>query len=352
MSLFLPRGSYVFSVSTATKLRAEWPYIQINITHSYSSTDKSSEFEENTPTRKLSPEFQKAISHGPSLSEFTKLGNNNQSIKDFFSSPSSVTKSEKRLRLPEWLKTEIPCGGNVARLQKQLRSLNLHTVCEEARCPNISECWTGGKSTAATATIMIMGDTCTRGCRFCSVKTSSNPPPLDPDEPVNTAEAISKWDVDYIVITSVDRDDLGDGGARHISKTIRQIKARKPSIIVECLVPDFQGCTDSIHTVVRASPEVYAHNIETVESLQRVVRDHRAGYTQSLRNLETAKERSNRLVSSGNSDFIVVTKSSIMLGLGETEKEVMIALKDLRQAGVDCVTIGQYVQPTKRHLKI
>lgn len=357
MGLLLPRGSYVFpvlaSVSAATKRRAEWSYIKINITHSYSSNDKSSEFEEDNPTQKLSPEFQKAIAHGPSLSEFIKLSNNNQSTKeDFFSSPSSVNKSGKSLRLPEWLKTEIPCGGSVARLQKQLRSLNLHTVCEEARCPNISECWTAGKSTAATATIMIMGDTCTRGCRFCSVKTSPNPPPLDPDEPVNTAEAISKWDVDYIVITSVDRDDLGDGGARHIAKTIRQIKVRKPSIIVECLVPDFRGCTDSIHTVVRASPEVYAHNIETVESLQRVVRDHRAGYIQSLRSLETAKERSNRLVSSGDADFLVITKSSIMLGLGEKEKEVMIALKDLRQAGVDCVTIGQYVQPTKRHLKV
>ncbi|VDQ01222.1 unnamed protein product, partial [Trichobilharzia regenti] len=246
------------------------------------------------------------------------------------------------LRLPKWLKTEIPCGGNVARLEKQLRSLNLHTV---------SHC--------------IMGDTCTRGCRFCSVKTSPNPPPLDPNEPVNTAEAISNWDVDYIVITSVDRDDLVDGGARHIAETIRQIKARKPSILVECLVPDFQGCTDSITTVVRANPEVYAHNIETVESLQSikivllkvtlnfsVVRDRRAGYSQSLRTLETAKERSNRLVSSGDADSLIVTKSSIMLGLGETEHEVMVALKDLRQAGVDCVTLGQYVQPTRRHLKV
>nr|CAH8849330.1 unnamed protein product [Trichobilharzia regenti] len=333
-------------------------YIRLNIAQAFSSTDKSNDFGESKndsslPNQKLSSEFQKAIAHGPSLSEFIKLGKSNQAVdQGIHESQSKVSKTGERLRLPKWLKTEIPCGGNVARLEKQLRSLNLHTVCEEARCPNLSECWSGGSSAASTATIMIMGDTCTRGCRFCSVKTSPNPPPLDPNEPVNTAEAISNWDVDYIVITSVDRDDLVDGGARHIAETIRQIKARKPSILVECLVPDFQGCTDSITTVVRANPEVYAHNIETVESLQSVVRDRRAGYSQSLRTLETAKERSNRLVSSGDADSLIVTKSSIMLGLGETEHEVMVALKDLRQAGVDCVTLGQYVQPTRRHLKV
>ncbi|KAK4471672.1 hypothetical protein MN116_005078 [Schistosoma mekongi] len=361
MDLLLSRSLSVVSIlrgtSLATELRVIQPYFTINIIRSYSSTDKPTDSEEIKKkdilsTQQLPTSFQKAIVYGPSLAEFTKLGNNNISLGDASRSHGPVMKSEERLRLPAWLKTEIPCGGNVARLQKQLRSLKLHTVCEEARCPNLSECWTGGKSTAATATIMIMGDTCTRGCRFCSIKTSLNPPPLDPNEPANTAEAVSRWDVDYIVITSVDRDDLADGGARHIAETIRQIKARKPSIMVECLVPDFQGCTDSIHTVIRASPEVYAHNIETVESLQSVVRDRRAGYTQSLRTLETAKERSNRLVSSGSADYLVITKSSIMLGLGETEQEVMIALKDLRQAGVDCVTLGQYVQPTRRHLKV
>ncbi|CAH8525002.1 unnamed protein product [Heterobilharzia americana] len=342
----------------SAKPRIVRSYIRFSIVQSYSSTDKSKDSEEvrkdkDMPTQEVSSEFRKVITHGPSLSEFIKLGENKQlDDVDTHESQNKVSNSNERLRLPHWLKTEIPCGGNVTRLQKQLRSLNLHTVCEEARCPNLSECWSGGSSSAATATIMIMGDTCTRGCKFCSVKTSPNPPSLDPNEPVNTAKAISRWDVDYIVITSVDRDDLVDGGARHIAETIRQIKARKPSILVECLVPDFQGCTDSINMVIRANPEVYAHNIETVESLQRVVRDHRAGYTQSLRALETAKERSNRLVSSGNADFLVITKSSIMLGLGETEKEVMVALKDLRQAGVDCVTLGQYVQPTRRHLKV
>ncbi|TPP58874.1 Lipoyl synthase mitochondrial [Fasciola gigantica] len=296
-----------------------------------------------------SEQFRQRIASGPSLSEFIKSsGPELQSLSNRTCESIKGAPGE-RLRLPEWLKTGIPHGGSYARLSKDLRSLKLATVCEEARCPNAGECW-GGSHQVATATIMIMGDTCTRGCRFCSVKTSPRPPPLDPEEPSHTAEAIGRWNVDYIVITSVDRDDLPDGGASHIAETIRQIKMRKPSILLECLVPDFQGNENSITTVVSANPEVYAHNLETVESLQRMVRDHRAGYTQSLKTLELAKVLSSRHSTGGRSDL--VTKSSIMLGLGEMDEEVFRALHDLRQAGVDCVTLGQYVQPTKRHLKV
>ncbi|VDL95387.1 unnamed protein product [Schistocephalus solidus] len=238
------------------------------------------------------------------------------------------------------MKRDIPCGGNYTKLAKDLRGLKLHTVCEEARCPNIGECWTGGKETVPTATIMIMGDTCTRGCRFCSVKTSLKPPPLDPEEPVRTATAVGQWNVGYIVITSVDRDDLADGGAAHFAETVKQIRVRAPSMLVECLLPDFRGNITSINTMVDSGLDVYAHNIETVEALQKGVRDHRAGYRQSLAVLEHAKS------------YALVTKSSIMLGLGETDEEVMKALNDLRLAGVDCVTLGQYIQPTRRHLKV
>ena len=221
-----------------------------------------------------------------------------------------LEKGEKgRLRLPPWLKTEIPVGKNFSRLKDQLRGLNLSTVCEEARCPNIGECWGGSESGTATATIMLMGDTCTRGCRFCSVKTARNPPPLDPDEPVKTAEAVASWGLDYIVLTSVDRDDLSDGGAEHIANTVTEIKRAKKEMLVEVLSPDFGGKTGSLRYL--ADPDtkldVFAHNVETVERLTPFVRDPRAKYRQSLQVLKAAKEI--------NPDL--VTKTSIMLGLGE-----------------------------------
>ena len=178
------------------------------------------------------------------------------------------------------------------------------TVCEEARCPNIGECW-GGES--STATIMLMGDTCTRGCRFCSVKTARKPPPLDPNEPENTAAAIAKWGLDYIVITSVDRDDVSDGGAAHIAETVRSIKSLKPSQMVEVLTPDFGGNLDCAGLVAGAGLDVYAHNIETIERLSPFVRDPRAKYRQSLAVLEHVKKVQPELV----------TKTSIMLGLGK-----------------------------------
>lgn len=250
----------------------------------------------------------------------------------------------KRLRLPPWLKRNITHveNGNYFKLKKQMKGLKLSTVCEEARCPNIGECWAGSRHSPATATIMLMGDTCTRGCRFCSVKTARSPPPLDPKEPSHTAETIAEWGVPYIVFTSVDRDDVPDGGASHIAETVRQVKLKSPKVQVECLVPDFGGAFESVETVVNSGLDVYAHNVETVRRLSPWVRDPRAKYDQSLNLLEYAKKV--------RPD--VVTKTSLMLGLGETDEEILEAMKDMRAKGVDALTLGQYMQPTKRHLLV
>ncbi|XP_074602170.1 lipoyl synthase, mitochondrial [Brevipalpus obovatus] len=252
----------------------------------------------------------------------------------------------QRPRIPTWLKQKIPREEGYFRLKDSLRSLNLHTVCEEARCPNIGECWGGGKHGTATATIMLLGDTCTRGCRFCSVKTSKNPPPPDPLEPFNTAKAISEWGLDYVVLTSVDRDDLPDGGSNHFAETVIQLKKMKPDILVECLTPDFRGDLEAVRQVAFSGLDVFAHNIETVKELQKLVRDYRANYQQSLNVLSHAKKVRNE------ANDPVITKTSIMLGLDETKDEVKQALHDLRAIDVDCVTFGQYMQPTKRHLKV
>ncbi|CAM1506353.1 Fc.00g059940.m01.CDS01 [Cosmosporella sp. VM-42] len=248
-------------------------------------------------------------------------------------------------RLPEWLKTPIPAGNNNFKsIKKDLRGLGLHTVCEEARCPNISECWGGSDKNSATATIMLMGDTCTRGCRFCSVKTNRAPSPLDPHEPENTAEALARWGLGYVVLTSVDRDDLADGGARHFAETIRKIKQKKPSLLVEALTGDFMGDLDMVKIVAESGLDVYAHNVETVEDLTPYVRDRRATFRQSLGVLKHVKEVKGK---EG-----IITKTSIMLGLGEQEHEVMDTLRELRKVDVDIVTFGQYMRPTKRHLKV
>ncbi|KAK2461819.1 hypothetical protein APHAL10511_006282 [Amanita phalloides] len=285
----------------------------------------------------LKPTFSDSLSSGPTLKDFI-AGN----IPD-----RVVLGNSKGPRLPSYLKTSIPSGASFNKIKKDLRGLNLHTVCEEARCPNIGDCWGGGKSdtaeghNAATATIMLMGDTCTRGCRFCSVKTSRTPPPLDPHEPENTAEAISRWGVGYIVLTSVDRDDLPDGGARHFSETINKIKQKAPHILVEALTGDFAGVLEHVSLVANSGLDVYAHNIETVEELTPFVRDRRATFRQSLKVLEHAK-----------SEGVRVTKSSIMLGVGETRDQVLDALKEMRRSCVDVVTFGQYMRPTKRHMKV
>lgn len=283
----------------------------------------------------LSQEQRELIASGPGLDEFV--------TGTAPATPDHLKRKKgQRLRLPEWLKTDIPVGKNFHKLQSDLRKLNLHTVCEEAKCPNIGECWGGGEDHTATATIMVLGDQCTRGCRFCSVKTSRAPPPPDPAEPVNTAKAVAAWGLDYIVITSVDRDDLSDGGSEHFAETVREIKQRSPTLLVECLTPDFRGDLACVERVVRSGLDVYAHNVETVEDLQWLVRDPRAAYKQSLSVLEHAK-----CVRPG-----LVTKSSIMLGCGESDKQVLQTLRDLRSSGVDCVTLGQYMQPTKWHLKV
>eukprot|EP00112_Aurelia_sp_Birch-Aquarium-sp1_P001665 Seg1180.1 transcript_id=Seg1180.1/GoldUCD/mRNA.D3Y31 product="Lipoyl synthase mitochondrial" protein_id=Seg1180.1/GoldUCD/D3Y31 len=282
----------------------------------------------------LSEDKKAEIASGPGLSDF--ISENTQLAEN----PLKRRKG-KRLRLPPWLKREIPVGKNYHRLKNSLRDLKLATVCEEAKCPNIGECW-GGKEGTATATIMIMGDTCTRGCRFCSVKTARKPPPPDPNEPRNTAIAIRDWEVDYVVLTSVDRDDLPDGGAAHFAETVREIKKETPTMLVECLTPDFRGNNDQIELVASSGLDVYAHNIETVKSLQWLVRDPRANYEQSMGVLQRVKEYLPHLI----------TKSSIMVGFGEKDEEIVQTLKDLRSVGVDCVTLGQYMQPTTNHLKV
>tara|TARA_Y100000780_G_C13693791_1_gene420598 strand:- start:2456 stop:3304 length:849 start_codon:yes stop_codon:yes gene_type:complete len=231
---------------------------------------------------------------------------------------------------------KTPSGENYVQVKQTLRVLNLHTVCEEARCPNIAECWGTG-----TATIMIMGDICTRGCRFCTV-ISGKPVLLDTEEPERVAKAIKEWGLKYVVITSVCRDDLEDGGAEHIAKTIKAVKMLSPEIIVEPLIPDFRDNEDSIKKIVKTQPEVISHNIETVMRLTPKVRDARASYEQSLLVLKKIKSIDSR----------IYTKSSIMLGLGETEAEVIQTAKDLRTVGVDILTMGQYLQPTLKHLPV
>mmetsp|Transcript_14935 Transcript_14935/g.38799 ORF Transcript_14935/g.38799 Transcript_14935/m.38799 type:complete len:325 (-) Transcript_14935:97-1071(-) len=240
---------------------------------------------------------------------------------------------------PDWLHVPAPGGGHTRfdDLRKSIHGLDLHTVCEEAQCPNIGECWNGG-----TGTIMVLGDTCTRGCKFCAVNTESTPPPPDDDEPMNVAKAVAEWGVDYVVVTSVDRDDLPDGGAGHFARTVRMMKAIKPELLVECLVSDFQGDLEGVATLAESGLDVYAHNVETIERLQPYVRDRRANYGQSLRVLEHAKSTRPGLY----------TKSSLMLGLGETTDEVEAAMRDLRSAGVDILTLGQYLRPTEHHLSV
>jgi lipoic acid synthetase len=242
---------------------------------------------------------------------------------------------------PEWLKIRPPSGEVYTEIKQLLKERQLHTVCEEARCPNVAECWSTG-----TATFMLGGDTCTRACRFCAIKTARLPPPLDPLEPEHIATSVATLGLHYVVLTSVDRDDLEDGGASHFAETIRRIKELNPSIIVEALVPDFRGDLRAIQTIVESGLDVYAHNIETIQRLQYRVRDPRAGYEQSIETLKMAKaiaKQQNR---------ILYTKSALMLGLGETALECEQAFEDLRKEDVDVLTIGQYLRPTTSHLPV
>ena len=242
---------------------------------------------------------------------------------------------------PPWLKMRLPTGPVVAELRQSLRERNLYTVCEEARCPNLGECWAGG-----TATIMLMGDVCTRGCRFCAVKSGNPRGWLDADEPAKVGRYAEVPGLKYLVLTSVDRNDLPDLGAGHYAATIRALKPTRASLLVEALTPDFQGRDAGIHESVDAGVDVFSHNVETGERLHRRVRDARATYAQTMHVLRTAKEYA---VATGRKLF---TKSSIMLGLGETDAEIRTTLADLREAGVDVVTLGQYLRPTTWHLPV
>lgn len=250
-----------------------------------------------------------------------------------------MTVASERKTLPPWLKVKLPTGPAVARLKEASRSRGLATVCEEARCPNMGECWGGG-----TATFMVMGGTCTRGCRFCSVATSARPPLPDPEEPAKLALTLKEMRVDYAVLTTVCRDDLPDQGAGHLAACIEAVKAENPGLKIEMLLQDFRGETARLETVLDAEPDVVAHNVECVERLTATVRDAKAGYRQSLEVL-----RHSKIYKPGKP-----TKTSLMLGLGETDGEIIQAFKDIRAVGVDIITLGQYLRPTgsRHHLPV
>jgi len=308
-----------------------------------------------------------ALPPPPTHEEEEETIENNATIATSSSSTTTTTTKIKRrmapprpakiLPKPSWLKAQPATSENYLSLRSTVRELGLATVCEEAKCPNIGECWGGsdgdGPDSTATATIMIMGDTCTRGCSFCAVKTSRKPPPLDPNEPNKVATAVGKWGLDYVVLTSVDRDDLDDQGSGHFRNVVQALKRQgsgdggggggeDKEILVEALTPDFRGDLNLVTQVATSGLDVYAHNIETVERLQRRVRDRRAGYQQSLSVLEHVK------IVNPN----VLSKTSVMLGLGENDDDIRQLLSDLRNIDVDVVTFGQYLQPSRRHLPV
>ncbi len=240
-------------------------------------------------------------------------------------------------RKPEWLRVRMPGGEQYNELRERFRRLDLKTVCEEARCPNIGECWREG-----TATIMILGETCTRGCRFCAVNTGHPRGVVDPREPENTARALAQMGLSYVVITMVDRDDLLDGGAAHVARTVQRVKELSPELLVETLVGDFAGVAADVRTVVESGqPDVFAHNVEVVPRLQRTMRDARCSWERSIEVLRAA-----RAAGAG------VTKSSLMVGCGEHEGEVLEAMDRLRAAEVDVLTVGQYLRPSEKHAEL
>ncbi len=270
----------------------------------------------------------------PSGTKFaTALGFN--AIKDGVKpNADSARKSDRK---PPWLKVRIPGGAGYERVARAVRDHRLSTVCEEAHCPNIGECWSHG-----TATIMLMGSVCTRACRFCAVDTGNPKGWLDRDEPANAADTVRLMKLRYVVLTSVNRDDLADGGAAHYAACIRAIRAANPDTAIEALTPDFQGDRDAVATVVRAPLAVFAQNVETVERLTHRVRDPRAGYRQTLDVLAHAKTI--------RPD--ILTKTSLLLGVGETDEEIEATMRDLRDRQVDVLTLGQYLRPTQHHLPV
>jgi lipoic acid synthetase len=306
-------------------------------------TKTSSSASVSTSTSRLEELRARLIEDESSINDFTQQqqqdDNNTESFK--ITRRKAAQRPANILPKPSWLKAQPATSKKYQELRTTVRSLGLATVCEEAKCPNIGECWSGE---SATATIMIMGDTCTRGCSFCAVKTSRKPPPLDVEEPNKVANAVSEWGLDYVVLTSVDRDDLEDQGSNHFRKVVQALKKKNDELLVEALTPDFRGELNLVENVATSGLDVYAHNIETVERLQRRVRDYRAGYAQSLAVLEHVKKVT--------TDSVVLTKTSIMLGLGETDVDIRQTLQDLRNIDVDVVTFGQYLQPSKRHLPV
>lgn len=255
-------------------------------------------------------------------------------IKDGMKSKDAHYVHQKK---PDWLKIRLAETESYKAVRSIVREHRLSTVCEEAKCPNMTECWSHG-----TATVMLMGYVCTRACRFCSVDTGNPHGWLDHDEPINTAKSVELMKLEYVVLTSVNRDELPDGGAKHYADTIAAIKARCPGTKVEALTPDFQGVQSSVQTILASGVDVFAHNVETVRRLTPSVRDPRASYDQSLRVLQYAKQ--------GREDVIV--KTSLMLGLGETEDEIQQAMDDILAVGTSVLTLGQYLQPTKNHLPV
>ena len=255
-------------------------------------------------------------------------------IKDGMKKTSDASLNS-RLRKPEWLKVQLPTGKHYKTLLQDVKAHGLNTVCQESKCPNIGECWN-----RSTATLMILGNICTRACRFCAVDTGNPKGWIDPLEPNNVAETVSLMALDYVVLTSVDRDDLPDGGARHIAHCVTQIKAKNHNVLIEVLSPDFSGSTASLDVLLQSTLDVFSHNIETVKRLTSLVRDPRASYHQSLDVLMHAYENN------------IITKSGMMLGLGETDDEIITTLRDLRSVGVSLMTLGQYLQPTKYHLDV
>lgn len=239
------------------------------------------------------------------------------------------------LNKPDWFRVQFPQGENFHALKSQVNRLNLSTVCEESKCPNIGECWNH-----KTATLMLMGKICTRACHFCSVDTGNPKGWLDPYEPINTAKTVKFMNLDYVVLTSVDRDDLQDGGSTHIAKTVEEIRTLQPKITIEVLSPDFKGDLLFLDTVIESGLDVFSHNIETTERLTPSVRDPRAGYRQTLKLLSHAHNKN------------VIVKSGMMLGLGESRDEVITTMEDLQASGVSILTMGQYLSPTKNHIPV
>ena len=254
-------------------------------------------------------------------------------IKDGIKSSKA---DSQRLKKPDFLRMRVRHSPKYESVKDIVKQHRLATVCEEAKCPNISECWSAG-----TATIMLMGEVCTRACRFCSVNTGNPKGWLDAEEPENTAKAVQLMGLSYVVLTSVNRDDLPDGGAGHYAKTVKEVKRLNPDTGVEALTPDFLGLESAIETLLDSGLDVFAQNVETVKRLTHPVRDPRAGYEQTLNVLKYAAQTSD-----------VITKTSLMLGLGETDDELLECMDDLRNASIDVLTLGQYLQPTKNHLPV